>query len=980
MSLNILRGALRAMRCCKTALQVATHFLAFGVARILRRLAFGAASIALIYAAFRCIPPRYKSQWFSKFLTRIDHVALRTDFRERELAPLRVSLVNPHADCAALRSCADNFINEFAHANALPIYSVSLSPKDKWKGIAGNRYYYFEKDLRMEFQSDDIPQNALIKLIDVDYYVSRQDLAYYITRGRCIAMYTIMPEHLSYRTDESVVTIDANGVLTETQVGSAPYSHSLWDWRRDYVTVIAYPTISFDGDYTPAKMTHSYVDYKRIGPNRYVVLLTPVFTTGIFGALLWCLIGDISLLSRWKPIHQNGVSMIYGNDNVILAYPNSFTEHALTHEQYNECAHIDTTKISPGTIQRIRSSSDTQYELMSMLKDLQHALPKTIPNLFTNKEVRSYKIEWFGTNDELKVKGRCMFTPLIDGCFAAASGPSGDKASVLGRHTKPQENSSHIPTKYYDEIPNFVSCLVIYAPGKLHPLHPDEVFEQASAAQRKKFENSDEGPHSERHKSIQKTESYPEPKWPRAIYAVDPNNVERLLRFVKPAVAYLKEHAHWYMFGKHPIKIAETLNELANDPYGVMIEGDFSKYDGTQVTIFVDLMTAVLCGLFDAVYHDEIRQLRYELSYAVFVTEYGVKFNSKDSQKSGSAATSKDNTVSHAYVQYCHFRNIGFSIPDAYARVRMCAGDDGVTRTSDPDNYVKTCTDLRLVLKCNIRQPGESVSFLGRIYPDPGVSGRSFFDPMRALSKFHFSDTTDPHVDVNVLAWRKSAGYYITDAGNFIGHIARHILEITQHGKTEIIERREWLKDILPENSEMTSQNLFDKFDNNPIFPGFITHPVRLTLDHVVAEDWYPRSCSSEFIPTKHMELDPCFKYFCQQIEMDETIVLHWYLRFLATSSLEEFETLLRVDVKQEDVPVAMTIDNQTFGPPLVRAPIVPDPVYPVCFYMFKYKNCKRGDKCKFDHDMKNKCVDFCLNKCKRSPCKFEHVPLSAKV
>lgn len=897
------------------------------------------------------------SQWivlrsYALWLTshRLGYSSLRTDFMKRTLAPARKSDTNPHAESAASRSSADNFVHEFSTAHGLHVHSVSSSPKDAWNGVQGSRYYYFEKDLRMEFRNDAVPDNALIKMVDVDFYLEKDTLHDYIMASRAMMMYTIIPEHLSQTSESGIFTVSSTGEMTETHAGSTPYTHVLWDWRRDYITCTKLTWYGYG-----SKFVHCYVDYRKVSENRFLVLITPVTQGGFLAALIWYITGQTRPLARWTPIHVNGVNILPRHDGVIVALPNARTEHFLTNTQYSELLYAK--KVTSPDVQRI-ARVETGYELahiMSLLQTQQITLP---PMVFNSRDPRDYKVEYTDVFDGQKSRVKCQnaFPPIIDAAFVPTSSKSNDLDCLEHRLFSLQKEIRPVPHKYYPMIDEF-SEQVIPTPGSLHPISFADVYEESSTAQVLKYENAMREPPGNKNKAFQKSESYPEIKPARNISAVDPKHVVRLSRFTRPYTAFLKANTQWYTFGRTPPEMAEDVRQIMADTHlGSLVEGDFSRYDGRQSTFLVDLNLAIMLRLFHPMYHDEIRELRYELSYAMFTTEYGIKYSTSDSQKSGSASTSCDNTVDHAFCQYAHFRNLQFTTMHAYKRIGMCAGDDGLLRTPNPEDYENTCKDLNLVLKSKVLAPGDRVSFLGRIWSN-WDSDASFFDPLRALSKLHFSDNSDRKISRDLLAWRKCAGYFVTDSGNFVGHIARKILEITVKGKTDVIERRDWMKGMLPENTEISSANLFAWFTDHPIFPCPSSHEISLRY-----EDG---------------SFDESFLMFCDQIRRTPEDVHQWYLRFLKIKTLEEIETIETIN-PSNSVHVAVSIDGKLVGPPMGPAPIVPPVAMPVCFFFFTRKKCTRKD-CKFRHDIEIVCHDFCKGKCARKQCKREHVALSAK-
>jgi hypothetical protein len=661
-------------------------------------------------------------------------------------------------------------------------------------------------------------------------------------------------------------------------------------------------------------------------------------------------------LEYWRPVHENGVNILPCADKIVLAWPDGRVEHTVSNAQFSELVHLP--RVSAPSVQRITGKTTTEYDLTAIVEALQDVRLGGKAISFDANAPRAYKVEYSNIHDDVKVKGRRLFTPIIDGAFCPASCRSNDLACIDGRLTQLQRELRPVPPKYYKYITEFISCMGGVAPHTLHPDDISDVMAASSGSQRKKYENALMEPLALRHKAFQKVESYDEPKWPRNISAVDPKHVVKLSRFIQPLVRMKKEYCHWYAFGKSPRAMADAVCEMCLDDFGVLVEGDFSKYDGRQSTFVVDFNTAVMLHFFHPDYHDEIRELRYELSYSMFTTEYGVLYCTADTCKSGSASTSSDNTDFHGYCQFSHFRNMGFVKEEAYKRIGLCGGDDGLMRTTNPQNYEDTCRDLNMLLKCTVRSPGDPVGFLGRVWVD-WKSPRSFFDPFRCLSKLHFSDSSDKLVSVNDLAFRKALGYYVTDKGNFIGHIAHHLLTITKTGKTEVKERREWLTGILEENTRYTLAEV-ENIVQESVFPTFCSNPHTLRLDTG--------------------EVDPCYDHFMNQVgkhgikrEQLET----WYRVFMTSLDVRQIPQLYSIPVP-ENLPVAISVDGMDYGPNMTPAPVPPVPTMPVCYSLFVNKECKRK-RCKFSHDL-NVCFDFCKGKCRRVTCKRPHVPLSAKV
>ncbi len=895
-----------------------------------------------------------------------NHSALRHDFQKRSLPARQSNSTNPHAVSAGDRSVGDNFIHSFCAANGFDVYSISKSPKDVWNGVPGTRSFYHEKDLRMKYTYEERPSTPhFTKLIDVDYYVSIDDIHESLCASRGLVFYSLHPENLAVSEHERTLITYSNGEIVETHAGSAPYASKIWDWDRDYVTFSKPTLLGILNPWSTNEFMHCYIERRRVAPNRFVTLVLPVLRGSTWTCMYWSVIGLTQPLVRWRPAHYNGVNLLFTPTDVILASDGSLIQHTLTQKQFNELVSLSAKEISPPAVQRVTSSTDTCYALTAVLQRFDGYIPSQPKIQFpdtTSRNPRTYKFEYLDEFDhKVKTKGQNIMRPIVDGAFVPASCPSSDKTCINGRLYALQ-NPGFVPKPhYYKYAKEFADLVTCAAPHKLHPFTVQQVLEHAKPTQRKKYEHGAFERTALTNKAFQKAEAYPDIKDPRNISAVDPKHVFNLLRYVLPFVTHLKEHTHWYAFGKHPRVLARLVLDTMMDNYGVLGEGDFNRYDGTQTSFSVDVTTMGMLDAFDPAYHDEIRSLRYEISYCVMVTENKIKYNTFDSMKSGSADTSEANTYNHGFAQYSHFRNIGFNKNNAYQRIGICAGDDGLLRTTDPRNYEQTCKDLHLSLKFTVRAPGDPVSFLGRIWPNHGDE-RSFFDPLRCLSKLHYSDNSDRNMDLDVLIWRKCAGYAVTDSGNFIGHIVASYLEFTQSGKTEVVERREWLKDILPENTRMTTSELYATLiEKGSVFPTFISDPETLRMPDG--------------------RLDPCFVHFVNQLKLPPAIVVEWYNKFMTREFMEDYETLKKIEpTPPPNTPV--TVDGRTIGPTaLPNAPVISTTVErPICQRFFRKKDCPRRDKCKYSHDLAGICQDNLNGKCTRPSCKFKHVGLSAAV
>jgi hypothetical protein len=89
-------------------------------------------------------------------------------------------------------------------------------------------------------------------------------------------------------------------------------------------------------------------------------------------------------------------------------------------------------------------------------------------------------------------------------------------------------------------------------------------------------------------------------------------------------------------------------------------------------------------------------------------------------------------------------------------------GDDGITRRELGSTINWVCDQLGLSVKIVPYVPGEGLTFLARVYPDPWSTTTSFQDPLRTFRKLHLT-ARDPNVPLATAATDRLEGYLATD-------------------------------------------------------------------------------------------------------------------------------------------------------------------------------------------------------------------------
>jgi hypothetical protein len=543
--------------------------------------------------------------------------------------------------------------------------------------------------------------------------------------------------------------------------------------------------------------------------------------------------------------------------------------------------------------------------------------------------------------------GNVVCKPVIDAAFVAAEGKAADQATVQTRIDKPRPAlTQHVEEKYRDYLDEFVAHIVHAAKDGHIPNSIEEVLEaqkgKKAAEYARGFEN---GCENLLWKSFQKTEAYQNIKDPRNISNVDKKHVVRYLRYTVKVSDLLKVAVPWYAFGLPPEEVANRVNQVVNRT-ACISETDYSRYDGTLALFLRECELRVYSALFREEDRAVLNELFNETLFADFKTRYGVHYNNGTGRCSGSACTSCGNTIINAYANYAALRDMGKLSSEAWAGLGLYGGDDGLTYHPDPQQAEATMAALGLKFKSEVREPGEKVGFLGRIYLDPWTHNRSHHDILRAASKLHFTAKRAENVSAETAAWRKAVSLFVTDNQTpLLGEWARTVLKFVPNGKWE---HDWWLCSLgidFDSTKITTSASIIAQYDGHPIFPGPLPEERELIIRDFI-------SCSSSPIDLKDYKR---------------------YLRVLKKSTkLDRFPNALWREeaVAVKDYPV--WVDDAVIGPPAGKGEKSP------CFDWLR-GDCKRGGKCKYYHDpTKNGvteiCRDFNMGKCKRTRCKFRHV------
>ncbi len=226
------------------------------------------------------------------------------------------------------------------------------------------------------------------------------------------------------------------------------------------------------------------------------------------------------------------------------------------------------------------------------------------------------------------------------------------------------------------------------------------------------------------------------------------------------------DHFHWYGFGNNLKITADKIATKASRAQ-MCVETDFTAFDVTVNALCRYVEARVLDKLFKG---DPLAQKLHSSQF-----NRTLHFNSKDNinvsvnsgygRQSGSADTSIGNSIINAFVAYVVFRKAGLSPLEAWAKLGIYGGDDGVTFDCDPKLYYQVCEEMGLRIKLKIIKRGEPFNFLARVYRHWDGAPCNSCVLERALGHFHFTPSSASFTNAEFF-YLKSMAFLLTEPGN----------------------------------------------------------------------------------------------------------------------------------------------------------------------------------------------------------------------
>jgi len=730
----------------------------------------------------------YLSSIVHSTMTRpiINNPTMRTTFMDTQLIEHRAVPNHTHGDSAAARSSGTSAIVRISKLLGCVPYFLQMSASDQRAGRAGSREYYWAKDLAVEPAPYDPPDDALLGIVDVDYYMN---MPWFLGKNRKpVMLYTFCPDDVCGVYENYSFTINADSEVCVNVTGGASYKHKIWNYGVDILLAVS---TCFGVPYSACLYN---VDRRRLSVNRYLIFLAPIGSwTWAAPLVSFCYdnrlgymnyvhgqFTRLDILSKGSHKRATGRVDTYSSALVDVQVDDAIASMARIHAMPLGIPTIQTLLIqdedTPGSVSKMRASALVEYHRMKAPVKPSIVYP-------TADSVRSYTPFNSDYSSDEKPSMLPFMAPIIHGCFAPSQCKANDEFAVTERVIKLRNDTK--PTPFEERLDDEFLGFLIPERGVLVPCDIDEVYRrQDRPSQRVLLEEAAvTGDPNRLIKSFLKKEAYQDPKPPRVISTINPLDKLEYSQYTYPFADFISS-APWFAFKHVPIEIAEMIGDIAiNSQNGV--NSDINRMDGSVNEYCREFEKKAMLRAFIRTHHNKICELLRSQYTQLGVTAFGVWYETFWSRLSGSPETGVFNTMLNARGAYGALRRT--KVRGAYLTPKQCydklglyGGDDGFTGNVDPKAYVASYAAMGFEVKAELIKRGEmGVKFLSRQYgPDIWTGDiNSCCDLPRALSKFHATVGTSIKVTPIDKLIEKSRAYALTDWNTpVMGDLVRRVM------------------------------------------------------------------------------------------------------------------------------------------------------------------------------------------------------------
>jgi hypothetical protein len=699
-----------------------------------------------------------------------------------------------HGLSATYRSAASQMIDDMGKQLATTPTFYQGSGADVRNGRDISRIYFWPKDLQVPVAAYNPVPDALVALVDVDYYVDLNE--FLMDNFMPVVMYTFQPATVAASNGDYAFTFLEDGRVRYQVSGGSGYSHKIWSFTGDSIMVVR-KRFGF-----VVEANAYLIERRHVDTHHQLVALIPLRRFTGFGAWVASRVCGHQALEHLNPNVGGGFLRMETKT------PGGLEVHTGKAGLHAACTlpkHVDDRLavacssmpkgLTMGAVARIVGSAAPELSLeLVQAFYTQCGRPTIAANAVVDPFVRSYQfVEDLSALDvDAQAAMVSYMNPFIDAAFVPALCRANDERAVQKR-IKALVSSTVITPFLSSCIDDFLSILLKGAEHSMFPVEEEEVYaRQNRPTQRRILEDSQWEDGERLIKSFVKREAYETPTDPRVISTINGRDKREYSAYTYAAADFMKKQP-WYAFGKTPREVAERVADICSGAKSVIMT-DFSRMDGRVSEVARALEQRFMLGLF----HKDERTTILALLKTQFNlsgrTRYGVAYESLLARLSGSPETSVFNTLLNVFCAFVAFRKTpqadGYVSPrEAYSRLGIYAGDDGLTADAPPKTYEKAARLVGQFLTAETKLRGEvGVTFLSRHYgPDVWWNEpHSMCVAPRLLSKFHVTVRMQSNVSATDKLWDKAYAAWLTDANTpIIGPFVTKVLELSGKSSDE---------------------------------------------------------------------------------------------------------------------------------------------------------------------------------------------------
>jgi hypothetical protein len=665
-------------------------------------------------------------------------------------------------------------MSDIIAATGLTEYKYQMTSAEQEAGDRGLVRFYADKDLRDRVpQKDRILPSDVVTMVDVDYYLSEDQWRKLLASRRPVLMYTVVPQSAGGDMDGAPFCFEGNDFVYTPSAGSN-YRHRLWNWSIDCFSFTRRGLL-FD------TTTAWRVDVRHTTEHRAIVLLTP---GGLISRPRWGLCGSVPLVthsleritvadgsfSRLKIVTEEGMKVSTSKQG--LCYSATVTQLA----DHTVSSMVERKNALGKQLATVCGIDEQRTHLLISY----HSTATNTPVSIVHMPTRTLDFANRSILDPAVPMIHPWMRPVYNSGMIPTRSKAAEEASVDERVSAVASDVRSVSPKVRTYEDQFISKLLRGRTGIVHAL--DTVTAALPGAKRERAVKAlaFAADTTRRVKAFLKSEPATKIRSQRIIANFSPGETANYARYVMGLEDLVKDEP-WYAFAMDPSCVAMRVASVANGALSVL-ETDFSSMDGRISQAYRTFELKVLTKCFPN--SPELVKLHASTYGREMVLPSGTVYQQGTARGSGERGTSVLNTLHTALIAFIAYREDGLEPDEAYRKLGIFGGDDGLTAEVSLAAFKRAATYYGQKATGVSKMAGSvGLSFLSRLYTGEVWRGdpNSCADPERALGKFHLSSRQG--IPLWEMAKQRALGYLYSDQNTpFLGDL---VTQLWQRCQTE---------------------------------------------------------------------------------------------------------------------------------------------------------------------------------------------------